>query len=63
MKKINFRKIINARCSALGVTKTELAKIAGIRNATLYDYLAGKSSISSDSLETILNFLSIEIKE
>lgn len=59
MENLNFRLLIKLRSKEMNIKINELAKNVGIRNATLYDYLSGKSEMGADKVETILNHLKI----
>lgn len=55
----NFRGLIITLQQKAGISTYQLAKMAGIKSpATLYRYLAGKSSITVTNLNKVLGCLS-----
>jgi len=56
------QKIITAR-KQQGLTQKDLAEKLGIRQATLSEFESGKRSLRSDTLETIINFLNLDIMQ
>lgn len=54
------RTIISARKEA-GISQTELANSIGVRVATISDFECGKSEIRTDTLNKIINALSLRI--
>jgi predicted transcriptional regulator len=58
MEEIDFRKSIQKACDDMGITIYTLATKAGLKSpSTLYNYLNGVSSLSSDNLSKVLEYL------
>lgn len=59
MKKIDFRQIIKKQMCKKKINTPELARQAGLNVQTLYNYLAGKSEMTTFNLESILKILGL----
>lgn len=60
---INFREIIQNKMKQMDLSVYRLAKETGVHRDTIYLYLKGKTHISVDKLEIILNYLGVEMVE
>lgn len=61
-KVVDVRRSIKERLEAIGKTRNWLADESGLRQATVYDYLAGKTDVLSDKAEKMLAALGLEIR-
>jgi len=57
MLRIDFRKVIKKQMKANKINTPELARKAELNVQTLYNFLAGKSEMTTANLETILEIL------
>jgi transcriptional regulator with XRE-family HTH domain len=56
-----IREAIKNRRQQLGITQAGLARIVGVRQATISDFERGRHSLSSDTLEKILKELNLNL--
>lgn len=59
---VNMRKSIAARLKKLGKSKLWLSEQAGVRSATVYDFLSGKAAAKVETVEKMLSVLGLEIR-
>jgi len=60
MSMIDFRKEIKKRMKKQKINTPELARRAGLNAQTMYNYLAGKSEMTTGNLEAILEILQVK---
>lgn len=59
---MSIRNTIKERVRKLGLSIKDVERQSGVLDQSIYDYLAGRVSIGSDSLEKILKVLDIEVR-
>jgi plasmid maintenance system antidote protein VapI len=58
----SVRKVIEARLKQLNKSRHWLAEEMGVRPATVYDFIAGRTAASGDTIERMLDVLGLEIR-
>jgi transcriptional regulator with XRE-family HTH domain len=58
---MNFAKIIHFHRKQAGLSRLELARLAGMGKTALYDLEKGKSTVRLDILSKVLTALNIEL--
>ena len=62
MAKIDFRKAIKKQMKAKKINTPELARKSMLNAQTLYNYLSGKSEMTTGNIEVVFEILSIKLK-
>lgn len=56
------RSIIGKRAAAMGFSVYKIAKLSGVSNQTLHNFLDGTHHMRSDKLERVMRVLDLEIR-
>lgn len=59
---MNLREKIQSSLKKAGISIPKLARQIGCNQQTLYNYFAGRSQLSADKVEKILNLLEIKFQ-
>ena len=58
---IDFRKIIRSGLDKKKLSINKLARISGVMDQSIYDYMAGRSELVAKNLEKVLTALEVVI--
>jgi len=61
-KKTDIRQIIRQEMQRQGLKVPALARLCGLNHQTIYNYFAGRSSLTATNLEQIFTVLGIQLQ-